>query len=50
MATPTMPRHKSSDTCAAIYRAALQFNVSIEQVIEAMQRGKFEITPMEEVR
>lgn len=46
---PTMPRPKSSDVAAAIYRAALQFNCSIEQVVEAMKRGRFMIIPMGEM-
>jgi len=46
---PMMPRPKTSERLEAIYRASVHLNVTIEEVIEAMLRGKFEIVPAEEV-
>ncbi|MDD2878766.1 MAG: hypothetical protein PHZ23_16230 [Acidiphilium sp.] len=48
MSIPAMPRPKTSERLAAIYRASVQLNVTIEQVIEAMKRGQFDIIPEEE--
>jgi len=46
---PMMPRPKTSERLEAIYRASVHLEVSVEDVIEAMRRGKFEIIPAEEV-
>lgn len=43
-----MPRPKSSERLAAICRASVLLNVTIEQIIEAMPLGRFDIIPEEE--